>query len=179
MRLPKAYQASLSIDESRLVFLPDADASSVRSIKRGILFILAKWSGASQLAFRALNKALASFPDLDGLFLYVADADGDRTEELVSALGDVPGGAGETYWLVEGQVQHKLCGYKEGHCLHFRTTPGTSYRQEYKDHRRLFGWKKDFKMKRAFGSPAGPTKLKRGRPKYQRRTIRCSRPGPP
>ncbi|MGO9469848.1 MAG: hypothetical protein ACLQVF_37575 [Isosphaeraceae bacterium] len=47
-------------------------------IKRGIVFVLARWSGASRLAFRALNKALGSFTDVDDLYLYVADTDSDN-----------------------------------------------------------------------------------------------------
>jgi hypothetical protein len=113
MRLPSAYQACLSIDERRLVLHPHEEAVSITSIKSGILFILAKWSGASQVAFRALNKALASSPHLDDLRLHVVDADSTHTEELFSVLGDVPAGAGETYWLLEGQVQHKLSGYDD------------------------------------------------------------------
>ena len=113
MRLPNAYQGCISIEEQRLVLLPSEEVIDIRSIKRGILFILARWSGASQLAFRALNKALASLPELDGLYLYIADTDSDKTQELLSELGDVPAGAGETYWLVGGQVQRKLSGYKE------------------------------------------------------------------
>jgi|SRR5579884_1970321 len=113
MRLPNAYQSCLSIEEQRLVLLPREEPINIRSVKRGILFILAKWSGASQLAFRALNKALASLPELDGLYLYVADTDSEKTQELLSDLGDIPAGAGETYWLVEGQVQRKLSGYQD------------------------------------------------------------------
>ncbi len=113
MRLPNAYQSCLSIEEQRLVLLPNEEPIDIRSIKRGILFILARWSGPSQLAFRTLNKVLSSLPELDGLYLYIADTDSDKTQELLSELGDIPAGAGETYWLVEGQVQRKLSGYKE------------------------------------------------------------------
>jgi hypothetical protein len=113
MRLPNAYQSCLAIDQDRLALLPSEEAINLSSMKRGILFILAKWSGASQLAFRALNKALASLPELDGLCLYVADTDSEKTQELFSFLGDVPAGAGETYWLLEGKVQQKLSAYKE------------------------------------------------------------------
>jgi hypothetical protein len=113
MRLPSAYQSCLSIEERRLVLLPSKESINICSIKQGVLFILARWSGASQLAFRAVNKALASLPDLDGLYLYIADNDSENTQELLSELGDVPAGAGETYWLLDGQVQHKLSGYNE------------------------------------------------------------------
>jgi hypothetical protein len=113
MRLPNAYQSCLSIEEQRVVLVPSEEAIDIRAIKRGILFILARWSGASQLAFRTLNKALSSLPKLDDLSLYIMDTDSDYTQELLFKLGDVPAGAGETYWLVEGQIQHKLSGYKE------------------------------------------------------------------
>jgi hypothetical protein len=102
---------------------------------------MARWSGASQLAFRTLNKVLAAQPELDGLYLYLADTDSDKTQELVSELGDVPAGAGETYWLVEGQVQHKLAGYKEEafpilqrytqHILSWNNNPGNTQRGHY------------------------------------------------
>ena len=113
MRLPDTYQRCLVIDEQRLVLLSSEEAINIRSIKRGILFILAKWSGASQLAFRAINKALASFRDLDGVYLYIADADSEKVQEFLTDLGDVPAGAGETYWLLEGQVHQKFSGYRE------------------------------------------------------------------
>ena len=113
MRLPDIYQSYISIDHKRLVLIPSGATFDICGIKRGILFILSKWSGASQLAFRALNKALVSVPDLDGVYLYIADTDCDETEKLIFELGDVPGGAGETYWLVEGKVKYKLKGYNE------------------------------------------------------------------
>ncbi|MGO9469851.1 MAG: hypothetical protein ACLQIB_44330 [Isosphaeraceae bacterium] len=78
MRLPGANQTCLSVEERRLVLVPDAEAVNLRLIKRGILFVLARWSGALPLAFRARNKALASFTNLDDLYLYVADTDSDN-----------------------------------------------------------------------------------------------------
>jgi hypothetical protein len=111
--LPNAYRVILSIPDQKLVLLPSDEAIDIASIKRGILFILAKWSGASQLAFRALNKALASLPELDGLYLYVADTDCEKTQQFFLELGDNPAGAGETYWVLEGRIRRKLSGYTE------------------------------------------------------------------
>jgi hypothetical protein len=113
IKLPSTYESYLFIEKGRLILLPDEGIKSARSIKRGVLFILAKWSGASQLAFRALNMALASFSDLDDLYLYVADTDSQETEELVAPLGDVLAGAGESYWFLEGEVKYKISAYKE------------------------------------------------------------------
>ena len=62
MRLPNAYQGCISIEEQRLVLLPSEEVIDIRSIKRGILFILARWSGASlahDLRFQFLTVAPA------------------------------------------------------------------------------------------------------------------------
>ncbi len=122
-------QVYLCIEEQRLILLPNEEAINICSIKQGILFILAKWSGASQLAFLALSKALVSLPALDGLYLYVADTDSENTQTLLSELGYGPAGAGETYWLLEGQIQHKVWATLSSRCRYFKTTPSTSYRR--------------------------------------------------
>ncbi|MGO9467939.1 MAG: hypothetical protein ACLQIB_52580 [Isosphaeraceae bacterium] len=81
MRLPGAYHTCLSVEERRLVLVPGAEAENLRLIKRGFSFALTMWSGASLRAFRALNKALASFTDLDDLSLYLADTDSDNSAD--------------------------------------------------------------------------------------------------
>jgi hypothetical protein len=63
---------------------------------------MARWSGASQIAFRALNQAFASVPKIEALQLYIADTDSETTQQFFSDNGDVPKGAGETYWLAGG-----------------------------------------------------------------------------
>lgn len=113
MKLPDAYLQHLSIGADRLILLDPEEAVKTELFKQGILFILAKWAGASLLSFRALNRALASLPKLDGLFLYVADTDSDSTQEFFSARKETPTGNGETYWILNGQVQHKLLRYDD------------------------------------------------------------------
>ena len=111
MKLPGSYQACLAVAEQRLTVLPPDEALDFGRVGFGILFIMAKWSGGSQLAFRALNKALASMPDLNGLRLHVADIDGANVENLFSTVGAVPAGTGETFWIAKGQIVHQLAGY--------------------------------------------------------------------
>jgi len=82
-------------------------------MEKGIVFILAKWSGQSQLAFRTLNKALAQTEGLEDLPLYVADTDSVMTQEFLSQIGETPSGGGETYWVIGGRIQHKLRGYTD------------------------------------------------------------------
>lgn len=111
MKLPRGYKEFGLVEDSRLVLQPTGAPVDVGSIKRGIIFVLAKWSGASQLAFRGLNEALASIPDLGDMRLYVIDADDEVTRQLVSSLGDVSHGCGETYWIRDGKVVGKLLRY--------------------------------------------------------------------
>src|SRR3954466_10752896 len=59
----------------RIRYVPDADAATVRSIRRGVLFLMAFWSGPSVRAFAELTEVLARL-DADDLELVVADVDG-------------------------------------------------------------------------------------------------------
>jgi hypothetical protein len=59
----------------RIRNVPDADAATVRSIGRGVLFLMAFWSGPSVQAFATLTEVLARL-DAGGLEFVVADVDG-------------------------------------------------------------------------------------------------------
>jgi hypothetical protein len=87
----------------RITYVPDADASTVRSIRRGILFLMAFWSGPSIQAFARLTEVLAR-PGAEHLELVVADLDGSPAlYELPEFKGKVQG-AGETAWVRDGQI---------------------------------------------------------------------------
>jgi hypothetical protein len=87
----------------RIRYVPDADEATVRSIRRGILFLMAFWSGPSVGAFAMLTEILARL-DAEGLELVVADVDGSPDlYELPEFKGKVHG-AGETAWVREGKI---------------------------------------------------------------------------
>jgi hypothetical protein len=113
MQLSVTYQKLLSVPEQRLTMIQDVKSLNINSIDRGILFVMAKWSAASQVAFRALNKSLSSFPDLGDLRLYIVDTDDDQIKDFFTAINDVPAGKGETYWILKGKILHRLSGYHE------------------------------------------------------------------
>lgn len=113
MTLTTPFQRCLSIDEQRLVLIPLAEAIFIRGIKRGILFILNAASGESLLAFRALNKTLASLPEPERVNLFVADGSSAKTFQFLSAREDLTCGTEPTYWIRDGRVLHKLSGYDE------------------------------------------------------------------
>ena len=113
MNLPEAYSRHLTIALDRIVFLGLDQSVPLRSIKRGIVFILARWSVSSQMAFKALNVVMAQIGGLEDLCIYVADTDSAMTQKFLSQIGETPSGGGETYWVVGGRIQHKLRGYTD------------------------------------------------------------------
>ena len=82
-------------------------------MKKAIVFVMARWSGASQLAFRPLAKVLSTVSDLDDVVIFIADTDHANTEDFFAQVGDHPGGAGETYWVLAGRVVNKLAAHNE------------------------------------------------------------------
>ena len=79
MDLPKQFSQSGVIETSRLVMLEAGVSISLDRIDNGILFIMARWAGASVMSFRSLMKALRSFDDLASLNVFIADTDFETT----------------------------------------------------------------------------------------------------
>ncbi len=113
MSLPETFRRHITIPPDQLVLVEPGESVPLCSMERGIVFILAKWSGQSQLAFRALNKALAQTEGFADLPVYIADTDSAMTQEFLAQIGETPSGGGETYWVVGGRIQHKLRGYTD------------------------------------------------------------------
>jgi hypothetical protein len=87
----------------RIRYVPDADAATVRSIRQGILFLMAFWSVSSVQAFAKLTEILGRL-GAGSLELVVVDVDGSpELYELPEFKGKVHG-AGETAWVREGKI---------------------------------------------------------------------------
>lgn len=87
----------------RIKYVPDGDENTVQSIGRGILFLMAFWSGPAVQAFAKLTEILATLPAED-LELVVADVDGSpNLYELPEFRGQVTG-SGETAWVRHGKI---------------------------------------------------------------------------
>jgi hypothetical protein len=88
----------------RLRFLPEADRSVVASIRFGILFIMAFWSGPARKAFAELKRVLATADPEAQLELVVVDTDGcPDLYELPEFAGKIHG-AGENAWVRNGRI---------------------------------------------------------------------------
>jgi hypothetical protein len=87
----------------RIKYVADANEDTVRSINRGILFLMAFWSGPSVIAFAKLTDVLATLK-ADELELVVVDVDGSPDlYELPELKGQVSG-SGETAWVRNGKI---------------------------------------------------------------------------
>jgi len=103
-----ARRKELGLDASPLAgrtrFLPEADRSVIAGIGRGILFIMAFWSGTARLAFAELKRVLGRYDPGGQLEVVVVDTDGCPDLYEHPAFVDRMHGAGEAAWIVGGEV---------------------------------------------------------------------------
>jgi hypothetical protein len=85
-------------------FLPETDQHVIAGIRRGILFVMAFWSGPSRQAFAELKRVLAQLDPGGRLELVVVDTDGCPDLYEHPAFVGRMHGAGEAAWVVDGQV---------------------------------------------------------------------------
>jgi hypothetical protein len=101
-RIEYLYLSSALMKRTR--FYSEADRALLVTIRCGVLFVMAFWSGPARLAFQQLKRVLEAVDPEGRLDLVVVDTDGcpDICElpEFVSKLH----GAGETAWVREGQI---------------------------------------------------------------------------
>jgi hypothetical protein len=90
--------------EKRTRFYSEADQSIVGTIRCGVLFVMAFWSGTSRLAFAELKRSLEATDPKGRLELVVVDTDGCPSlyglPEFVGKLH----GHGEAAWVLEGKI---------------------------------------------------------------------------
>ncbi len=87
----------------RIHYVPDATVETVRSIDRGILFVIAFWSEPAFRAFHELTTVIARLKAEEKLQLVVADIDGASELMSIPEIGRL-GGAGETAWIRSGKI---------------------------------------------------------------------------
>jgi hypothetical protein len=89
---------------ARTRFYPQGDRSLIGTIRCGVLFVMAFWSGPARSAFAELKRTLEAI-DPDGrLELVVVDTDGCQDlYELPEFVGKLHG-AGEAAWVRSGHI---------------------------------------------------------------------------
>jgi len=93
----------------RTRFYSEADRTVIGTIRCGVLFVMAFWSGPARLAFAELKRVLEGVDPSGRLELVVVDMDGCPD---LCALPEFAGklhGAGETAWILGGQIVCTSC----------------------------------------------------------------------
>jgi len=86
--------------------------SELITIRRGVVFAFASWSGHAVRSFQFFCDALADSP-IPKLSIYVVDATAFDLDAFQNAFGELPQGKGEAYWIRNGQVLHRDHGYTD------------------------------------------------------------------
>lgn len=88
----------------RLRFLPVSNRMVIATIKLGVLFVMAFWSGYSRKAFAELKRVLAECDPTGRLELVVVDTDGCPDLDITPEFHGRLHGYGETAWIKDGKI---------------------------------------------------------------------------
>jgi len=88
----------------RIDYRPEADETAIRSIDRGILFLMAFWSVPSVTAFAKLTEIIARLDKVGELELVMVDVDGSPALYEEPEFFERIRGAGETAWIRSGKI---------------------------------------------------------------------------
>lgn len=81
-----------------------ADHRVFKTISRGILFVVAFWSGPSLQAFARFKKMLAELDPTGQLEIVIVNTDGCPDLQLIDEFTGRLHGAGEAAWVYEGKI---------------------------------------------------------------------------
>jgi len=101
-RIENLYLPPLLAKRTR--YYSEADQAIVGTIRCGVLFVMAFWSGTSRQAFAELKRSLEATDPNSRLELIVVDTDGcPSLNELPEFVGKLHGN-GEAAWVLEGKI---------------------------------------------------------------------------
>lgn len=89
----------------RIQYFPESDTSLIDGVERGVLFIIAWWSGPAVQAFSLLGEVLGRLDPEGTLEFLVIDTDGARPFYFHPAFKGTLHGSGETAWIQGGVIQ--------------------------------------------------------------------------
>lgn len=85
-------------------FLETTDRSIIWTIKRGVVYVMAFWSGPARKSFSELKRVLAALDPAGRLELVVVDTDSCPDFYEMPEFTRGLGGWGETAWIRDGKV---------------------------------------------------------------------------
>ena len=99
--IPQSYTRMMTLPHDR--YIEADDSFDLTTIRYGIVFVSAVWSGASQLSFRKLNQCLAPYHSRDNVAVYIIDTESITAERLFAQTSGPRGGYGETFFFRKGK----------------------------------------------------------------------------
>jgi len=115
-----------AIAVERLRVLRSFEELQFSTIRRGIVFVLAAWSGPAVLALQRFTKVLKTI-DTSSLDLLVLEIDSlaqGSAMQLFGSEGFTTGGWGETIWIRDGRVVARELAHTASEVLIERHTKG-------------------------------------------------------
>jgi hypothetical protein len=104
--LPKAYVDAIRIDKNLAICIDDL--AQHPSLKDGLYFEIAKWSGESQLAWRKLHNILEGVVLPSGFAIYVVDTDGPVADRVFDFPEARRAGKGELLVVQDGKTVRQI-----------------------------------------------------------------------
>jgi len=101
----RSLAKSSKLPIERIRYFPDSETSLIKGIKRGVLFVMAFWSGPSVKAFNQLTDIVNRLDPNGTLEFVVIDTDGAQTFYDHPDFKGKLHGAGETAWIKDGVIQ--------------------------------------------------------------------------
>jgi hypothetical protein len=87
-------------------------ADELSAIGDGVLFVYATWSGPASASLQSFWNVAAKVPQAR-FPIHVINTDDYDAPTYISALGDLPQGKGEAYWIKGGKIVHRDRGYTD------------------------------------------------------------------
>lgn len=110
----KSLAVQVSLPEHRLRFYAQADEAVFTTVQRGIVFIMAFWSGPAQCNFKLLGEIIKRLDTKQELELVILDTDGIPRLYERPPFGDEKhtklGGWGEAAWVRNGRIEAVFTG---------------------------------------------------------------------
>ncbi len=125
---------------ARLRVLQNFDEVHLSDMRRGIVFVLAAWSGPAVIGLQRFTRAIQSL-DTRSLDLVVLDTDclnEDSATQLSGGPNFTTGGWGETIWIRDGRVFARVLAHSAPESLMEQHTVQPSTTMPVRKYRRLY-----------------------------------------
>jgi hypothetical protein len=110
MSIPKNHKSFLDSNNITARYFDSDEIIDFENLATGVIFVFARWSGASICSFEALCAALAARTKTR-INLWLVDTEADNSRQLFLQMNQAASGSGETFAVKDGRVVAVLSKY--------------------------------------------------------------------